>query len=298
MENSMGGKPRRFVWLGLVLLLWAGGCTEELPTENLPEKLGAATPLGQDFEAANTGTIAGTVLWRGEMPQVPAFRGFTISSFQGVEDGSRLNPNRPRIDPATRGVAGAVVYLRRVDPQKSRPWGHGMARIEMRDREIAIRQGDVVSAVGWVRRGASVEAVNLDNCLHHLRGRGAAFFSLPFPDAHRPTTRQLEKKGVVELSSGGRFYWMRGYLFVDEHPYYTRTDAQGRFALEHVPAGTYELVCWLPSWIIAAQAREPEFGLTSQVDFAAPVERELTVLVGPGRTSAVEFTLSVGDFVR
>ena len=101
--------------------------------------------------------------------------------------------------------------------------------------------------VGLVRRGDGFAAVNRDQEYHALRGRGAAFFCLPLVDAGRPARQRLEQAGVVELSSAAGYYWMQAHLFVTEHPYYARTDRDGSFRLEHVPSGTYELVCWMPS---------------------------------------------------
>src|SRR5207249_11538920 len=100
-----------------------------------------------------------------------------------------------------------------------------------------------------------------------LQARGAAFFSLPFPDRDQPLDRPLKQKGLVELTSGAGWYWIRAYLFVDDHSYYAHTDAKGHFELRAVPAGRYRLVCWMPNWNIARQERDPESGLVVRIVF-------------------------------
>ena len=60
-----------------------------------------------------------------------------------------------------------------------------------------------------------------------------------------------EHAGILELSSGSALYWLRGHLWIGAHPYALVTNAAGEFELAQVPAGTYELVCWAPSWHIS-----------------------------------------------
>ena len=88
------------------------------------------------------------------------------------------NPNRPQIDPDSRAVANAVVYLRKIDTAAAKPWTHGDVRVELTDRQIVVRQGDdPPRRVGFVRRGKPVDLVATDPFFHALRGRGAAFFT-------------------------------------------------------------------------------------------------------------------------
>ena len=131
------------------------------------------------------------------------------------------NPNKPRVDPHTRGVGNAVVFLRGVDPQRARPWDHPPVCVEQADYRIEIRQGQAHSAYGFVRRGERVEMVSTQEAFHSLHAGGAAFFTLAFPDPNEPCSRHLNEKGVAELTSAAGYFWMRGYLFVDDHPYYT-----------------------------------------------------------------------------
>ena len=62
-----------------------------------------------------------------------------------------------------------------------------------------------------------------------------------------------------------------GYLFVDDHPYYTRTDSEGRFRLTGVPPGCYEVVCWLPDCREDRHEGDPETSLVTRVYFRPPL---------------------------
>jgi hypothetical protein len=168
-------------------------------------------------------------------------------------------------------------------------------RVEQRDYRLHVRQGDGDATVGFVRRGDPVTMVSLDSQFHSLHADGAAFFTLTFPDPHQPRRRRLEKNGVVELTSAAGHFWMRAYLFVDEHPYYTQTDADGRFTLAQVPPGHYDVVCWLPNWNPQRHERDPESGHVTRLYFQPALECVQPVTLAPGE--ALELQLSTGPHV-
>jgi hypothetical protein len=208
----------------------------------------------------------------------------------------RPNPNLPIVDNFTKGVGNAVVFLRDISPSNSKPWDHPPVSVEMRGCQFHVLQGPADSSVGFLRRGEQVRMVSADKHFHSLHAEGAAFWNFAFPDPGLPLSRHLEKTGIVELSSGAGYFWMRAYLFVDDHPYYTRTDKQGRFALSQVPPGRYEIVCWLPNWRKARHERDPESGMISRVYFQEPLETVQTVFVGKGEQASVHFlVLAKGD---
>ena len=91
---------------------------------------------------------------------------------------------------------------------------------------------------------------------------------------------------------------MRTYLFVDEHPYYARTDGEGRFLLAQVPPGEYEVICWMPSWIKARHDRDPETGVILRLFFKPPVDSIQKVRLGAGEIGEVKFAVSAADFQR
>jgi hypothetical protein len=161
---------------------------------------------------------------------------------------------------------------------------------------IHIQQDGQTSRFGFVPRGGAVEMLSTDPAAYSLRARGAAFFALSLPDPDRPCVRTLRDRGVVELSSGSGQFWMRAYLFVDDHPYYTRTESNGRFTLPLVPEGNYELVCWLPNWHAERRERDADSSLTTRLYFRPPVELVRKVTVKRGREQQAAFEFSEGMF--
>jgi len=256
--------------------------------------------VAADFDPAATGTVCGRVTWQGNLPSVPPFevRNYVPIGCPGQPRFLRENPHAPRIDPDMHGVGGAVIFLRGVPVARARPWDHPPVRVEQRDRRFHILQGATEVRTGFVRRGEAIEVVSREQHYHALHASGAAFFTLTFPDADRPRGRRLASPGHVELTSAAGYYWMHAHLFVDDHPYYTCTDSQGRFRLEKVPAGRYEVGCWMPSWREQRHERDPETSLITRLFFRPPVERQQPVEVRAGAEVGAAFTLSTSDFER
>jgi hypothetical protein len=274
-----------------VLALLATGCGPELPA---PDGSDPAPPpvAGTAFDPAKAGRVGGRVTWSGAIPEPPGFLyGVPRPDGLGFEFRTAENPNRPHIDPATRAVAGAVVFLRGIDPAAGRPWDLPPVHVEIADGRITVVQGPRRGRAGFVRRGDAVTVASGESTYHVLRGRGDAFFSLTLPEPHSPVSRTLATPGRVELSSGTGLYWASADLFVADLPYYTLTDADGRFAFDRVPAGPVEVVVWLPNWAALRQERDPDRTTVARQSYGPPLERAAAVTVDPARPAEINLSL-------
>ena len=285
---------RSVLWLLPIFILFAGASCDLQPDYALiptPARSAEPSPVATRFDPATTGRITGRVTWVGDRPTAPQFIYGSPNPDGNFTVRMMPNPNAPAIDDRTRGLAGAVVFLRGLDPTLAKPWDLPPARIELHDRGIRIVQGTSTGRTGFVRCGGSVEMRSAEPVFHILRARGAAFFSLTFPLPDQPLTRTFEKAGRVELSSGAGYYWAAADLFVVEHPYYALTDAEGRFVFEQVPPGAHEVVAWHPNWNVAKQERDPESGMTFRQTYGKPLERSSRLNQEPH--GSVEATLTL-----
>jgi hypothetical protein len=287
--------------LGLLFLmhLLCLGCSQA-PAEPPAEDGLPLAIAGSHFDPKTAGSIQGHVVWNGEVPVVEALTILPVAVGIDTRMPKQVQPNvnTPVIDPSNKGVANAVVFLRGVDPSIGRPWDHPPVQVVMRDFRFYIQQGGQYNRNGFVRRGEAVEMVSRQPILHMLHADGAAFFTLAFPDADKPLVRCLKKPGIVELSSASTWFWMRAYLFVDDHPYYACTDADGRFILPQVPPGHYQLVCWMPNWHEKDRDLDPELGIGLRLFYQPPLEITREVQVKERETVEVQFAPSVNDFQR
>lgn len=143
-------------WLPLLAAAALTGCDADSPLTPPP-----APPVeaSTQFDPTTAGGVAGRVTWAGDIPVAPPFQAPVSPLCEQVRGPKHdwPNPNAPAIDPQNRGVANAVVFLRGVDPRRARPWNLDPVRVESRDYQIRICQGDAGGYVGFVRRGDRIE---------------------------------------------------------------------------------------------------------------------------------------------
>jgi hypothetical protein len=235
--------------------------------------------------------VTGRVTRTGPVPAVGDFPNHRPKSDGTYVYQMAKNPLAPRVDGKSKGLAGAVGWLRGIDPAKARAWVHPAAAVEIGNQSITVVQGERRRRVGFVRRGDAVTVSSTEPVYHVLRGRGDAFFSLALPEPGKPVTRTLDAPGRVELSSGAGLYWMRANLFVADHPYFAVTNAEGRFALDRVPAGPVAVVAWHPNWEAARFERDPDSTVITRMTYRPPLERTAAIELTRGATAEVALTL-------
>ena len=269
------------------LTLLLVGCGQPTPS---------AAPIADDKKpdaiATPTGTIMGRVVWDGESPNIPALKVIALKPGALTE---QPNPNTPSINAKTRGVAQALVFIRQVDFDGD--WPYPQARIVFDDGQLTIHQGERQGRIGIARRGDDFTAIALEKKGHHLVGRGADHFAMPLFEPNQESRRTAKKSGLVELSSGAGLYWLRGHLWVGDHPWAAATDADGGFRLLNVPAGRHEVVCLLPSWKHRLE-RNPETGEIERLAFDPAVEQVQSTTVNVGATAKLNFTWRTESFTK
>jgi len=284
-------RPLLFLF-AVVALAGALGCGSEPQVATNTAPVGTKADAASQFDPANCGTVTGLVTWQGKVPEIGPVQHMRIrADGTGVETQPVALANAPHIDRFTRGVGGAVVYLRAVNVAQAKPWDLPPVEVEFRDLQLVVKQGERTGRTGFVRRDEPVAMQSRESVPQTLRARGVAFFALAFPEPDAPLTRTFDTCGRVELTSGAGYYWQAADLFVCDHPYYTVTDEEGRFRFAHVPAGEYDLVAWHPNWVIARTERNPESILPSRLVFAPPLESSRPVAVTRGRTALANLTL-------
>ena len=271
-----------------VLVLIGIGCTRPLQDLTPPERPEPRVTVfgGMSFG----GRIVGRVTWPGAVLDAKPIQGL-IATPDGLRWGEQPNHLTPTIDPVSKGLANAVVYLKSVDPKLAKPWPFEPLTIETRGRTVSAKQGAHSGRTGFARAGEPIAMVSFDDEFHMLRARGAGFFTLPFPEPNKPRSRAIDAPGRTEFTSAAGYFWSSAEVFACEHPYYTTTDATGHFKLEGIPAGTYTLVAWHRNWKLLHFERDPETGKIMRLNFDAPFQTERTVEIRDG-TSEVNLTLS------
>jgi plastocyanin len=94
--------------------------------------------------------------------------------------------------------------------------------------------------------GTTVEFPNLDDMYHNVfsYSKTKRFDLGRYRKDEKPGSVLFDKPGTVTVHCDIHDR-MRGTVLVLETPFFVKTDAQGHYRLEHLPAGSYSLKAWV-----------------------------------------------------
>ena len=180
------------------------------------------------------GVLEGTITFRGEVPKAR------------IPDDAGIYRDLVRVEPQTRGLKDAVVWLlpsktnseRRVIEEKKEP-----AQMDQADHQFVPR-------VLAVQAGQPVKFTNSDPANHNVRTSSPVrtnefnvFTGIDGSYVHRFA---LNPDGRPVRLGCDIHPWMRGWIYIFEHPFFAVTDEHGKFRIERVPAGEYTAIIEQP----------------------------------------------------
>ncbi len=206
--------------------------------------------------AAGTGVIEGTVRYTGDPRHPWIFSRYYIQ------------------DPVKGWLAETVVAL--LDERLGRPIDAGIVRTQVMDQV----NFQFVPETLAVQSGDAVRFLNSDDSVHSvLTADGPHPFNLVLGKGNEHVERFTRAGGLSHpIHIGCAFHGgMRAWIYVFSHRWFQVTEKDGRFRLEHVPAGNYTLGVMHPAGRL--QARRP-------------------VAVRGGETTVVDLELTPDDLQR
>lgn len=184
--------------------------------------------------AAPSGAARGRVTYTGEPPAAQNVR------MAADPYCDRANPGGKKLSRVDVGADGGVAGV--------------LVRVSggMREMQYELPAGVVlldqvgcsyVPRVLAVRVGQGLEIRNSDATLHnvHAMPEESKGFNLGMPSQGMTTTRKFSRPEVFVRIKCDVHPWMSAHVAVLDHPFFAVTDAQGRFRIDGLPAGTYEL---------------------------------------------------------
>jgi plastocyanin len=119
-----------------------------------------------------------------------------------------------------------------------------------------------------IQVGSSVKFPNGDDFYHNVfsYSKTKRFDLGRYRKSDRPPVEVFDKPGVVKLYCEIHQH-MRGVILVLDTPYFTRTQTNGVYRLEHLPAGQYQLKAWVDEKHVYEKAVNLEPGQQLHVDF-------------------------------
>ncbi len=94
--------------------------------------------------------------------------------------------------------------------------------------------------------GQPVKILNPDGTLHnvHVMSKVNPEFNLAMPKFRTETTKIFDKAEPMFPFKCDVHPWMLAWVSIMSHPYFATTKQDGKFTIDNLPAGTYELEAW------------------------------------------------------
>jgi len=205
------------------------------------------------------GTIKGTVLYEGEPPERPAQK-------RDRDPVCAKNPQLADDVIVTKGKLKDVLVRVKNGTAGTYPAPTEPATLD--------QQGCLYAPhVLGVRAGQKLRVHNGDGTFHNVHGTIAGKSAWNKPQAAKSADLSLDTStqagDVIEIACDVH-PWMHAYAVVQDHPFFAVTDAAGTFEIKGLPAGTYTLEAW-----------HPTFGM-----------KTLTVKIGVGKLASVNARFS------
>jgi plastocyanin len=202
-------------------------------TASLLLLVGTSPVLAYHEEAVESGgVIAGQVRVLGEVPRLPPYEVYKHKELWGV-----TAPDERSLVGENGASANDVVYLKEVWAGKP----IDVRKPVVLDNKNCAFVPHVLSATV----GQTLEIYNSDPFLHDAHARIGPKTLFNRAIMHGKSARELLREpGLVQLNCNVRHTWMQAYLFVADHPYHVVTSVDGKFRIEGVPPGKYQLEVW------------------------------------------------------
>lgn len=180
------------------------------------------------------GSIAGTVGYLG--PKVTPAKISATDAMCKVE----LHEQAVTLAPTGKALANVLVRIvKNAPPSATAP-----------SEPVVINQKDCTYAprVAGAVRGQKLVLRNADGTMHNVHGLSGlddkkTLFNVAQPPGAKDVEKDPKRADVVKLTCDIH-PWMRAFVVISEHPYFSVSDAQGHFEIKDVPSGSYRVEAW------------------------------------------------------
>lgn len=187
---------------------------------------------------ANGGTVVGEVKLDGPIPPPKTVQ--IDKDMDVCGKGTRILPTLI-VSPA-KAIENAVVSIK--DIKKGKKLEIPSKKIELTQKHCTFAPH--VSIIPLGPKGTTVSIINDDPLTHNVHT--FSFDNAPINQAQPKTVHEItasfETPETIKVQCDIHTKWMSAWFITADHPYYSVTDAGGKFKLTDVPAGTYQLQVW------------------------------------------------------
>lgn len=202
----------------------------------LAAALVAADPLLVHAQAS--GKVTGRILFKGSAPEPTKIR---MAADPRCLQASPNGAERKQIDGTNGGLANVIVSI------KSKVPGTAPARTTpvLLDQVGCMYTPTVIA----LQVGQPLRMRNSDETLHNIHPRPTVNtgFNVGQPRKGMETEKTFDKPETIFPVSCDVHPWMRSYIAVFDHPYFTITKDDGSFEILNLPPGEYQIEAQHPT---------------------------------------------------
>lgn len=187
------------------------------------------------FSTLFAGNLNGTVKYEGKAPKIKSLR---MDSDPVCSSAHQDNVyTQSFILDENGNFANVIVYIKNVNNDNGVP----------SDPVILDQRGCMYSPhVLGVQVGQKVKILNSDLTMHNVHGLPKANpeFNFGMPKTVKEKLITFNKPEDPFVVKCDVHPWMKSYIQVFDHPYFNVTGTDGKFTINNVPSGEYEVVAW------------------------------------------------------
>ena len=182
----------------------------------------------------DAGDIVGRVRYAGEAPAPAKIK---ITKDKKV-CGKKVQFNESLVVSCDRGIRSVVVSLSDVNDGKKMPAPTQNVQLDQNGCKFVPR-------VQIVPAGAPLDILNSDGILHniHTHPKANTPVNKAQPKFRKKMPVTFAKPDLIRIACDVHS-WMKGWVVVAGHPYYSLSDDAGSFKIAGVPAGTFTIEYW------------------------------------------------------
>ncbi len=201
------------------------------------------------------GTITGQVVLEGPVPERAKIN-VTKDQDACLAKGPLLSEELIA-NPKNKGVKDVVVWLiDATDAKKALPVHPKLAAAPLPDVEIDQPCCQFIPHIVAMREGQALVVKNSAGIAHNVHviggAKGPDFNVILPPGGQKKVAAEDIPARPTAISVKCDIHpWMYGYIRVFAHPYFTKTDADGKFTIKDAPAGNWRIVMWQEKgWVL------------------------------------------------
>jgi hypothetical protein len=246
----------------LAVTVACGGGEKQETQAPAPPAGAAATPAatgGAAPAAAGDASISWKITYDGTVPPPEKVK---LSADPKCAEMHKEGLEKQPIKVKDGGLANVFVYV------KSGPIGSYPAPTQ--PAEIDQEGCDYKPHIVAMQTGQPLKIRNSDDTLHNIHPRPTvnAEFNIGQPRKGMESTKTFDKKEVMFPVGCDVHPWMRAYISVLDHPFYTVTKEDGSFEIKGLPAGEYEIEAYHEKLKTMSKKISVKGGESAKVDFA------------------------------